>query len=221
MAEKKGARNWTSIETNQFCSILADPVNRFIITLERKGLRKTSTKVVFKEALEKLKKSFQEEPFKSLNEEALKKKKSSELQLDEKKLQVKYNNMKQQWRKLRDRQKHGSGIAATKYPDWFEIINSVLSDTNQTMDNICSHPKNLSMITENDRDDDDDETALEYEKTLSNLAPATQSYSSIEVVSKTEVAPGYRDRKERAKFRYHTRNINCIGNARGNTKCTC
>ena len=189
--------------------------------MERKGLRKTSTKVVFKETLEKLKKSFQEEPFKSLNEEALKKKKSSELQLDEKKLQVKYNNMKQQWRKLRDKQKHGSGIAPTKYPDWFKIINPVLSDTNQTMDNICSHPKNLSMITENDRDDDDDETALEYEETLSDLPPATQSYSSIEVVSKTEVAPGYRDRKEPAKFRYHTGNINCIGNARGNTKCTC
>ena len=73
MAEKKGARNRTSIETNQFCSILADPVNRFMITLERKALKKASSKVVFEEVLEELKKIFQEGPFKSLNGEALKK----------------------------------------------------------------------------------------------------------------------------------------------------
>ena len=117
-----------------------------------------------------------------------------------KKLQVKYNNIKQQWRKLRDRQKHGSGLTPTKYPDWFEIINPVLSDTNQTMDNICSHLKNLSMITENDRDDDDDETASEYEETLSDLAPATQIYSSNQVVPETEV---YRIQRSKRTCRIH------------------
>ena len=76
MAEKKERRNWMSIETNQFCSILADPLNQFMITLERKELKKVSTKVVFEEVLEELKKSFQEEPLKSLNGEALKKKKT-------------------------------------------------------------------------------------------------------------------------------------------------
>ena len=76
MAEKKEGRNWTPIETNQFCSILADPLNQFMITLERKELKKVSTKVVFEEVLEELKKSFQEEPLKSLNGEALKKKKT-------------------------------------------------------------------------------------------------------------------------------------------------
>ena len=103
-----------------------------------------------------------------------------------KKLQVKYNNIKQQWRKLKDRQKHGSGLAPKKYPDWFKIINPVLSDTNQTIDNICSHPKDLSMITEYDGDDDGDKAASEYEETFSDLAPATQSYSSTEVVPETD-----------------------------------
>ena len=120
-----------------------------------------------------------------MNGETLKKKKTSELQLDVKKLQVKYNNI-QQRRKLKDRQKHGSGLAPTKYPDWFKIINPVLSDTNQTIDNICSHPKDLSMITEYDGDDDGDKTASEYEETFSDLAPATQSYSSTEVVPETD-----------------------------------
>ena len=120
-----------------------------------------------------------------MNGETLKKKKTSELQLDVKKLQVKYNNI-QQRRKLKDRQKHGSGLAPTKYPDWFKIINPVLSDTNQTIDNICSHPKDLSMITEYDGDDDGDKAASEYEETFSDLAPATQSYSSTEVVPETD-----------------------------------
>ena len=103
MAEKKGARNWTSTETNQICSILTDPVTQSMITLERKALKKASTKVIFEEVLEELKTSFQEEPFKSLNGEALEKKKISELQIDVKKLQIKYNNITQQWRKHRDK----------------------------------------------------------------------------------------------------------------------
>ena len=78
-AAKKGASSWTPIETNQFCTILADLINRFMITLERKPPKTASTKVVFEKVLVELKKSFQEEHFKSLNGEALKKKKTSEL----------------------------------------------------------------------------------------------------------------------------------------------
>ena len=55
-----------------------------------------TTKVLFEEVLEELKKSFQEEPFKGLDGEVLKKNKTSELWLDVKKLPVKYSNIKQQ-----------------------------------------------------------------------------------------------------------------------------
>ena len=55
-----------------------------------------TTKVLFEEVLEELKKSFQEEPFKGLDGEVLKEKKTSELWLDVKKLPVKYSNIKQQ-----------------------------------------------------------------------------------------------------------------------------
>ena len=119
------------------------------------------------------------------------------------------------------RQKHGSGLAQTTHPDWFEIISSVLSDTNQTTGNICSHPKDLPMIIENDRNDDDDKTVSDYEEKLSDLAAAMQSYSSTDVVPETDYScTKYRDRNNRAGFRYHTENTNCIGNTRGNTKCT-
>ena len=38
--EKKTTRNWTPEETNLFCSILTDPVAKFILTLEQKALKK-------------------------------------------------------------------------------------------------------------------------------------------------------------------------------------
>ena len=61
-----------------------------------KSAKNVTTEVVFEEVLEELKNSFQEEPFKGLHGKALKKKKTSELWLDVKKLPVKYNNIKQQ-----------------------------------------------------------------------------------------------------------------------------
>ena len=54
-AGKKGASSWTPIETNQFCTILADLINRFMITLERKPPKTASTKVVFEKVLVELK----------------------------------------------------------------------------------------------------------------------------------------------------------------------
>ena len=61
-----------------------------------KSAKRVTTEVVFDEVLEELKNSFQVEPFKGLDGKALKKKKTSELWLDVKKLPVKYNNIKQQ-----------------------------------------------------------------------------------------------------------------------------
>ena len=34
--EKKTTRNWTAEQTNLFCSILTDPVTKFMLTLEQK-----------------------------------------------------------------------------------------------------------------------------------------------------------------------------------------
>jgi len=84
-----------------------------------------------------LDKGFDEEPYKTLIVEALGSRKNKvKLDLDVKKLQAKYNNIKQQWRKIRDKQKNGSGLSASKIPEWFEIVNPVLADTNQTMENM-------------------------------------------------------------------------------------
>ena len=74
--EKKTTRNWTAEETNLFCSILADPVTKFMLILERTALKKAATKEVFEAIIEELKTAFMEEAFKTLNETSLKGKKS-------------------------------------------------------------------------------------------------------------------------------------------------
>ena len=52
--EKKTTRNRTAEETNLFCSILTDPVTRFMFTLERKVSKKAPTKEIFEAILEEL-----------------------------------------------------------------------------------------------------------------------------------------------------------------------
>ena len=68
--EKK--RSWTAEQTHLFCSILADPVTTFMLTLERVIKKKGVTKEVFEAILGELKTAFMEKPFKSLNEKSLK-----------------------------------------------------------------------------------------------------------------------------------------------------
>ena len=42
--EKKTKRNWTAEKTNLFSSILIDTVTKFMLTLERKALKKLPQK---------------------------------------------------------------------------------------------------------------------------------------------------------------------------------
>lgn len=98
--EKKNNRNWCLKERNPFCSILVDPATNFMAEIE---------------------KALEEEPFKSSKFREAKRK----LELNVKKPQVKYSNIKQQWRKLTDRKKNGSGLGALDDPEWFQIINPV------------------------------------------------------------------------------------------------
>ena len=41
------SRNWTDLETEEFCRVLADPDSDFCLTLEKKALKKTANKEVF------------------------------------------------------------------------------------------------------------------------------------------------------------------------------
>ena len=47
MEKEQLPRKWTSDKTNLFCEILADPVNNFKEMLEKRALKKSSTREVF------------------------------------------------------------------------------------------------------------------------------------------------------------------------------
>ena len=51
--EKSISGNWNAEETSLFCEIAADPITNFMISLEQKALKKSSTKKVFEKILDK------------------------------------------------------------------------------------------------------------------------------------------------------------------------
>ena len=90
------SRNWTNEETVLFCQILTDPVCNNLETLEKKALKKSSTKEVFEAILEDFQTSLQNHEFIERNGKNFSgKKKKSEIVFDVKRLQQKYNNLKQ------------------------------------------------------------------------------------------------------------------------------
>ena len=125
MAGKGCSRNWTNDETNLFCKILADPVNNFMATLEKKVLKKASTKEVFKVIAAEFSQELKNDDFKFINQKHFNGKRvETELAFDLKRLQRKYNNIKQHWQKLSDRRKNGSGLTTANEPEWCKIVDS-------------------------------------------------------------------------------------------------
>ena len=85
-----------------------------------------------------MKEAMKAEPFQSRNA-ACRKNKGDLVPLDvkHKRLQTKYNNIKEQWRQISDSKKNGSGLAGRDDPEWFIIVNPVLSDTNGGINAVC------------------------------------------------------------------------------------
>ena len=83
MNKKNVSGNWTTEETNLFCEIVTDPITNFMITLERKALKKSSRKEVFEEILGEFQARLLGDYFKRRNSENLKgKKKETKLLFD-------------------------------------------------------------------------------------------------------------------------------------------
>ena len=178
MEKKSSTRNWSLEETNLFCSVLVDPLTNFMVTLEQKALKKSSTKEVFESILEELNKALDEEPFKTSKI----RKEKGKLSIDVKKLQIKYNNIKQQWRKIKDKKKNGSGLAAADDPEWFKIVNPVLADTNQGFNAICSTPADTSLnaLFNSSPQDTSDESDQEYDEGMEDNVQEPAEAADVE-----------------------------------------
>ena len=97
-----------------------------------------------------MKEAMKPEPFESRNAACRKNKGDLVLlDVDHKRLRTKCNNIKQQWRQISDSKKNGSGLAGRNDPEWFIIVNPVLSDTNGGINAVCSGPLDTSLVDTN------------------------------------------------------------------------
>ena len=149
LKKNRDGRNWTKDETNIFCRVLADPINNFVSTLEKRALKKASTKEVFEDILAEFKANLETEEFNETNMCNFSVRKPfTPLIIDIKKLQAKYNNLKSEWRKAIDRKKNGSGKSPENEPTWFNIINPILADSNKGLEDVVSNPSETSFVVE-------------------------------------------------------------------------
>ena len=98
-------------------------IEQFCGNFREKGFKKASKIEVFDLIIVKFKEGLENVQFKE--KEKLKAKKNEiELVLQAKPFQIKYNNLKQQWRKITDK-KTISRLAFTEDPEWFKVINPI------------------------------------------------------------------------------------------------
>ena len=150
--EVEKSRNWTDLETEEFCRILADPDTNFCVTLETKALKKTANKEVFESIQLEFTKRLSDEKFadenRLFNDDIDDGTQLPELDLTISKLRNKYNNLKKEWRKRVDRAKIGSGLRVEAEAVWFQIIHPVLTDAHSTLDDLASQAEDLSFVQE-------------------------------------------------------------------------
>ena len=141
----KRERNWTDMETEVFCEMLADAEFSFSTTLETKALKKQANREVFEEIQKHLKTAFDDPEFVEENSTYFEEAQQKDLDISTEKLRNKYHNLKKSWRQIVDRAKSGSGLHVEREPKWFQILHPVLSDTNSNLDEISSGPLDTSL----------------------------------------------------------------------------
>lgn len=202
----KKSRNWTESETILLCEILADPTNNYLATLEAKALKKAPTKEVYSAILEDFIQILMSSEFVERNEKHFSDKKPfSDINLDTKRLQIKYNNIKSSWKIISNRQKHGSGLSPEKLPRWYEIINQSLADKNEGLDDIASCPAD-TYFNENDSESDDIDFLLyeQYEERNTAQPDVEPDNDAMDTIVNTIGKTVWRPKEERGRVRSQT-----------------
>ena len=141
-------RKWTTDETNLFCEVIADPVNNFMRTLEKKALKKASTAEVFESVRKVYINALANPSFQKINATNFKgRKKSHTLSVDVKRLQVKYNNLKQNWRKITEAKRKRSAVSDDQDPAWYKLMTPLLTDYKERSDLLRSENAEKSDFT--------------------------------------------------------------------------
>lgn len=161
-------RNWTLDEVTLFAEVLTDDEFNFCQCLEKRALKKSANEDIFRSILEEFQKRLNEEFFIETNKKHFPSNTYNFLTVDIKKLQMKYNALKKQWRTITDRAKSGSGLAPDKTPDWYRILDPIFSDSNSGLEDIVSTPNETSFYQQN------------YESDLSNGDPDSANEEQFE-----------------------------------------
>ena len=172
---KKNSRRWTQEETKLFPEILSDPDNGFAESLEKLALKKSSNNEVHMHIQQEFMNVLEFDSFKEINEKNFQDKngfvsKYTELDAGIDKLRVKYKALKQEWSRITDRIKNGSGLSPDKEPRWCKHLNPVFCEANETISS-SSSASDTSFV--NERNESHDESkGLSYSE---NGNPAENS----------------------------------------------
>ena len=159
----RGARNWTEEETDLYESVLSNPDETYIETLEQKALKNATNTEVFMDILNDFNIALNEEGFKEKNVRNNFRKDGTETDYQPSffsgtdgisKLKAKYKELQGKWKKTTDEAKTGSGLAGTSEEKWYELLNPALAETNTQLDDISS-AKDTSYLAEEEQDEND------------------------------------------------------------------
>ena len=158
---KKGYRRWTQEEADIFAEILSDPDNGFAESLQKLALKKSSNNEVFIYIQQEFINALRLDLFKEINEKKFQDKngivlKYTELGIDIDKLRVKYKALKQEWSRIRDSIKNGSGLSFDTEPRWFKHLNPVFCEANETII-LSSSAADTSFVNERNESHDESE----------------------------------------------------------------
>ena len=119
--------------------------------------------------------------FKEINEKNFQDKngivlKYNELDTGIDKLRVKYKALKQEWSRITDRIKNGSGLSPDKEPRWFKHLNPPFCEANETI-NLSSSAADTSFVNERNESHDESEGSSysKSENPAENSVDATQT----------------------------------------------
>ncbi|XP_028406170.1 uncharacterized protein LOC114528693 [Dendronephthya gigantea] len=195
--ETRGPK-WNSFELKLFALVLADDENDFALTLESLALKKSANIHVFesikKEFDEKLRtqtlattettQNETEQPSKSRKKE---KRKTIDTSIP--KLRAKYKWMKDKWKQYTDRAKSGSGKASFDEPEWFHIIDPILSETNAKL-KLATKADDLNSSLSEDSDYAKSDDGKEFESNKIQLSTRDLQPSPLSIGSNTSSFDG-------------------------------
>ena len=158
-AKKLKERKWAEDELFIFANVLVN--DGFGNVLEMLALKRSSNAEVFRHVKNLFNKALVESGHTD-----------KELPLDTsvEKLRKKYTNLKGEFGKITNRIKTGSGLAASKEPKWYSILNKVFAERYANLD-LCSEAADTSFVRNQDANElENDENENEEENDVTKKA---------------------------------------------------